>query len=47
MQFGTESELMAFAKKLEGRRFSEISESIGMLDKNHRKHTEGVAAKGG
>ena len=45
MQFGTESELMAFAKKLEGRRFSEISESIGMLDENHRKHTKGVAAK--
>ncbi len=45
MQFGSESELMAFAKKLEGRRFSEISESIGMLDENHRKHTKGVAAK--
>ena len=45
MPFGSESELMAFAKKLEGRRFSEISESIGMLDENHRKHTKGVAAK--
>ena len=45
MQFGSESELMSFAKKLEGRRFSEISESIGMLDENHRKHTKGVAAK--
>ena len=40
-----ESELMAFAKKLEGRRFSEICESIGKLDENHHKHTKGVAAK--
>ena len=40
MQFDTESELMAFDKKLEGRRFSEQSESIGILDENHRKHTK-------
>ena len=45
MQFHSQSELVAFAKRLEGRRFSEISESIGMLDENHRKHTKGVAAK--
>ena len=45
MQFNSESELMAFAKELEGRRFSEICESIGKLDENHRKHTKGVAAK--
>ena len=45
MQFHSQSELMAFASKLEGRRFSEISDSIGMLDENHRKHTKGVAAK--
>jgi DNA mismatch repair protein MutH len=36
---------MAHAKKLEGLRFSQISESIGQLDENHRKHTKGVAAK--
>lgn len=45
MQFHSQSGLMAYAHKLEGRRFSEISESIGMLDENHRKHTKGVAAK--
>ena len=45
MQFNSESELMAYAKKLEGRRFSEICDSIGKLDENHRKHTKGVAAK--
>jgi len=45
MQFESESELLTFAKKLEGRRFSEISASIGKLDENHRKHTKGVAAK--
>ena len=36
---------MAHAKKLEGRRFSEISKDIGQLDETHRKHTKGVAAK--
>jgi len=36
---------MAHAKKLEGLRFSEISELIGQLDETHRKHTKGVAAK--
>jgi DNA mismatch repair protein MutH len=45
MQFDSESELLAFAKKLEGRRFSEISASIGMLDENHRRHTKGIAGK--
>lgn len=45
VQFNSESELMAYAKKLEGRRFSEICASIGKLDENHRKHTKGVAAK--
>ena len=45
MRFNSESELMAYAKKLEGRRFSQICESIGKLDENHRKHTKGVAAK--
>ena len=45
MQFHSQSELMAYANKLEGRRLSEISDSIGMLDENHRKHTKGVAAK--
>jgi len=45
VQFESESELLAFAKKLEGRRFSEISTSIGLLDESHRKHTKGVAAK--
>ena len=45
MQFNSEYELMAYAKKLEGRRFSEICASIGKLDENHRKHTKGVAAK--
>lgn len=45
MRFGTKEVLLAFAKKLEGRKFSEISSSIGMLDENHRKHTKGVAAK--
>jgi len=45
MQYENESKLLAFAKKLEGRRFSEISASIGMLDESHRKHTKGVAAK--
>ena len=32
-------------KRLEGRKFSEISESIGKLDESHRKHTKGIAAK--
>ena len=45
MRFETEGALMIHAKKLEGKRFSEICESIGMLDENHRKHTKGVAAK--
>ncbi len=36
---------MAHAKKLEGLRFSQISELIGQLDESHRKHTKGVAAK--
>ena len=45
MQFESESELLTFAKKLEGRRFSEISDSIGMLDSSHRRHTKGVAAR--
>ena len=45
MRIETEEDLMFFAKKLEGKRFSEICKSIGMLDENHRKHTKGVAAK--
>ena len=45
MRIGTEEDLLFFAKELEGKRFSEICESIGMLDENHRKHTKGVAAK--
>ena len=45
MAFQSEVELLRFAKKLEGRKFSEISESIGKLDENHRKHTKGIAAK--
>ena len=45
MEFRNESQLMAHAKKLEGRRFSEISKDIGQLDETHRKHTKGVAAK--
>ena len=45
MPWKDETELLAFAKKLEGKKFSEISESIGKLDENHRKHTKGVAAK--
>ena len=36
---------MVYARKLEGKRFSEIWRSIGMSDENHRKHTKGVAAK--
>ena len=45
MRIETEEDLVFFAKELEGKRFSEICESIGMLDVNHRKHTKGVAAK--
>ena len=45
MAFQSEVELLRFAKRLEGRKFSEISESIGELDESHRKHTKGVAAK--
>ena len=45
MRWKDETELLAFARKLEGKKFSEISESIGKLDENHRKHTKGVAAK--
>ena len=45
MAFQDESQLMAYAKKLEGLRFSEISTLIGMLDEINRKHTKGVAAK--
>ena len=45
MRIETEEDLVFFAKELEGKRFSEICESIGMLDENHRKHTKGVAAK--
>ena len=45
MPWKDETELLAFARKLEGKKFSEISESIGKLDENHRKHTKGVAAK--
>ena len=45
MDFHNEDELMDYAKKLEGLRFSEISSLIGKLDESHRKHTKGVAAK--
>ena len=45
MNFRDEDELMDYAKKLEGLRFSEISSLIGKLDEGHRKHTKGVAAK--
>ena len=45
MDFYNEDELMDYAKKLEGLRFSEISSLIGKLDESHRKHTKGVAAK--
>lgn len=45
MEYTDESDLLTHAKKLEGLRFSEISNSIGLLDENHRKHTKGVAAK--
>ena len=41
----TEEDLLKYAQRLEGKKFSEISESIGKLDENHRKHTKGVAAK--
>jgi len=43
--FKDEDDLMARAKKLEGLKFSEISEIIGQLDETHRKHTKGVATK--
>jgi len=36
---------MASAKKLEGLKFSEISDLVGRLDTEHRKHTKGVVAK--
>jgi len=45
MDFYDEDELMDYAKKLEGLRFSEISSLIGKLDERHRRHTKGVAAK--
>ena len=45
MDFRDEDELMDYAKRLEGLRFSEISSLIGKLDEGHRKHTKGVAAK--
>ena len=45
MNFHDEEELIDYAKKLEGLRFSEISSLIGKLDESHRKHTKGVAAK--
>ena len=45
MEYRSEAQLMAHAKKLEGLRFSEISTLIGKLDEGHRKHTKGVAAK--
>ena len=45
MVFSDEQQLLTYAKKLEGLRFSEISALIGQLDETHRKHTKGVAAK--
>ena len=45
MGFSGEDELMAYARRLEGLRFSEISTLIGKLDEGHRKHTKGIAAK--
>ena len=45
MVFSDEQQLLSYAKKLEGLRFSEISALIGQLDETHRKHTKGVAAK--
>ena len=45
MVFSDEQQLLTYAKKLEGLRFSEISASIGQLDETHRKHTKGIAAK--
>ena len=45
MDFSTERELLSHAKKLEGMRFSEISQLIEKLDSKHRKHTKGIAAK--
>ncbi len=45
MLHGSEEELLAHAKKLEGLKFSEISSLVGRLDDTHRKHTKGVVAK--
>jgi DNA mismatch repair protein MutH len=45
MVFSDEQQLLTYAKRLEGLRFSEISALIGQLDEKHRKHTKGVAAK--
>lgn len=46
MNFHDEDELVDYAKKLEGLRFSEISSLIGKLDESHRKHTKGRSSEG-
>jgi len=45
VEYNSEEELLAHAKKLEGLKFSEISNLVGRLDDTHRKHTKGIIAK--
>ena len=40
----SEEELLDFAKKLEGKRISQVSDLVGTLDERHRRHTKGVVA---
>jgi len=45
MNWTSEEQLISQAKMLEGKKLSEICESIGLLDQVHRKHVKGLAAK--
>jgi DNA mismatch repair endonuclease MutH len=40
----SEEELLDSAKKLEGKRISQVSDLVGSLDERHRRHTKGVVA---
>ena len=45
MGFRDEHELLAYAKKMEGLRISDLGEIVGRMDLIHRKHTKGIVAQ--
>ena len=45
MGFRDEHELLAYAKKMEGLRISDLGAIVGRMDLIHRKHTKGIVAQ--